>query len=234
MIEDIIKKHLSPPSEYIHGFADLSGLLHEKYKNYSYGITIGKRLDDTIVDALMNGPTIEYLRHYKQANKELREISLRIHDDLLAKGIDSLPVTPTVTKEMEGYEDYMENVYYDISHKMVATRAGLGWIGKTDLFISEKFGPRLRLVSILLAENPGCSAEPVESGKCGKCNICVVKCPASAANGLTWNTGVHRDQFFNALKCRQKCGELANKLLNSGERICGLCVSICPIGRRTA
>jgi epoxyqueuosine reductase QueG len=34
------------------------------------------------------------------------------------------------------------------SHKMVATRAGLGWIGKTDLFVSNKYGPRVRLASI--------------------------------------------------------------------------------------
>ena len=33
---------------------------------------------------------------------------------------------------------------------MIATRAGLGWIGKTDLFISKDIGARLRLVSILI------------------------------------------------------------------------------------
>ena len=57
-------------------------------------------------------------------------------------------------------EDYMEGLnklkvkIVDISHKMVATRAGLGWIGKADLFISSRFGPRLRLVSILINKKP--------------------------------------------------------------------------------
>lgn len=232
MVKNIIEKILTPGTEYLSGFADLKGLLPEKYKSYHYGITIGKRLNDTIVDALLSGPTIEYFRHYQEINNDLRAISLKISDELIDEGIESLPIIPTVTRGMEGYEEYMGNLYYDISHKMVATRAGLGWIGKTDLFISEKFGPRLRLVSILLKENPGCSDAPVESGRCGKCNICVVRCPAGAATGESWNTAVHRDQFFNARKCRKKCGELAQKHLNSSERICGLCVSVCPIGRK--
>jgi epoxyqueuosine reductase QueG len=32
---------------------------------------------------------------------------------------------------------------------MAATRAGIGWIGKKDLLVSEKFGPRNRLASVL-------------------------------------------------------------------------------------
>jgi epoxyqueuosine reductase QueG len=115
---------------------------------------------------------------------------------------------------------------------MVATRAGLGWIGKTDLLISKKFGPRLRLVTILLDRDPGTTAVPIDKSKCGKCNICVEKCPAQAANGMLWNIKVHRDLFFNAFKCREKCGELARQKLNVDERICGLCVSVCPIGRK--
>ena len=31
-------------------------------------------------------------------------------------------------------------------------------------------------------------------------------------------------------KCREKCGELAKERLNVDERICGLCVSVCPKG----
>ena len=37
----------------------------------------------------------------------------------------------------EQFDKSLPNLRYDISHKMVATRAGLGWIGKTDLFVSK-------------------------------------------------------------------------------------------------
>jgi len=66
---------------------------------------------------------------------------VRIQADLERSGIESLILPPTISFKVRGYEQYLEKLTYDLSHKMVATRAGLGWIGKTDLFISEAFGP---------------------------------------------------------------------------------------------
>jgi epoxyqueuosine reductase QueG len=37
----------------------------------------------------------------------------------------------------------------DLPHKTVATRAGLGWVGKSALLISDRFGAALRLTSVL-------------------------------------------------------------------------------------
>jgi epoxyqueuosine reductase QueG len=114
---------------------------------------------------------------------------------------------------------------------MVATRAGLGWIGKTDLFISKKFGPRLRLVSILLSTPVKPKSKPVEKNRCGKCNLCVDICPANAANGKLWDITVEREEFFDPWKCRKQCAEFGSSRLGLDVRICGMCVSICPIGK---
>ncbi len=233
MIKNIIKRNLIPIQKYIFGFADLRGLIDKKFADYQFGISIGKKLEDSIVDDLENGPTIEYFNHYRRINTELAELTQRIQSDLLRVGMESMILPPTISFKVKGYEKYLEKLTYDLSHKMVATRAGLGWIGKTDLFISETFGPRLRLVSILLKQDPGINSTPVEESKCGKCNICVVKCPAKAANGKLWNTNVYRDEFFNAYKCREKCAELTRQRLNVDERICGLCVCVCPLGNKS-
>jgi epoxyqueuosine reductase len=232
MIKNIIKKHLTPSEDFIFGFADLHGLIDRKFDGFYYGISIGRKLDDKIIDKLEFGPTIEYFKYYNQVNTDLAKLTGKIHADLLKMEVDSLSIIPTISPGTKGYEKYMQALTYDISHKMVATRAGLGWIGKTDLFISKAFGPRLRLVSMLINENPGIDSIPIDESKCGKCNICVEKCPANAANGKLWNTKVHRDEFFNAQICREKCGELAKKQLNIDERICGLCINVCPIGKR--
>jgi epoxyqueuosine reductase QueG len=114
---------------------------------------------------------------------------------------------------------------------MVATRAGLGWIGKTDLFISKKFGPRLRLVSILLSTPVKPKSKPVEKNRCGKCNLCVDICPANAANGKLWDITVEREEFFDPWKCHKQCAEFGRSRLGLDVRICGMCVSICPIGK---
>jgi epoxyqueuosine reductase QueG len=230
MIKEILKKNLIPSEEFIFGFADLRGLVDHKFNGFHYGISIGKRLDDKIIDDIKNGPTIEYYNYYHRINNELTELTSKIHTDLLKAGIDSINIKPTISDGSEEYNsEYLRTLTVDISHKMVATRAGLGWIGKTDLFISRVFGPRLRLVSILLNHKPEYNSFPVEESECGKCNICVIKCPANAANGRLWNIRIHRDEFFDAQKCREKCSELARKKFNIDIRLCGICVSVCPV-----
>jgi len=66
IIDDILKEHLLPAENYIFGFADLTGLLQNKFDGFNYGISIGRKLDYEIVDKVINGPTPEYYSHYRQ------------------------------------------------------------------------------------------------------------------------------------------------------------------------
>jgi epoxyqueuosine reductase QueG len=230
MIERVLKKHLKPEEDYIYGFADLTGLLNPKFEGFNYGISIGRLLADQIVNSIIHGPTKEYYSHYKQINEELEQLTINISKDLNIDGIESIDIEPTVnTSELDSI--YSKTLRTDLSHKMVATRAGLGWIGKTDLFISKKFGPRLRLVSILLSTPVKPKSKPVEKNRCGKCNLCVDICPANAANGKLWDITVEREEFFDPWKCRKQCAEFGSSRLGLDVRICGMCVSICPIGK---
>jgi epoxyqueuosine reductase QueG len=230
MIERVLKKHLKPEEDYIYGFADLTGLLNPKFEGFNYGISIGRLLADQIVNSIIHGPTKEYYSHYKQINEELEQLTINISKDLNIDGIESIDIEPTVnTSELDSI--YSKTLRTDLSHKMVATRAGLGWIGKTDLFISKKFGPRLRLVSILLSTPVKPKSKPVEKNRCGKCNLCVDICPANAANGKLWDITVEREEFFDPWKCRKQCAEFGRSRLSLDVRICGMCVSICPIGK---
>lgn len=217
-----------PSGDFIFGFADLKGLLSSKFDGFQFGISLGKRLENKIIDKLQDGPTIEYYHYYNRINRELADLSKKIQDDLSQVGIESIAIAPTILLDAKENEIYLKNLVYEISHKMVATRAGLGWIGKTDLLISYAFGPRLRLTSILLKQNPGINSIPVDESKCGNCKLCVLRCPAEASNGKLWNIKTERNEFFDAFKCREKCGELAREKLNVRERICGLCVCVCP------
>ena len=230
MISKIIENNLSPLTDYIYGVADLTGLVDKNYGEYKYGISIGRRLNDSIIDNIKSGPTIEYFNHYNQINNELTDIAERIKDELKKTNIESIIIKPTIHTNSKEFKKYLKTLTVGISHKMVATRAGLGWIGKTDLLISKDFGPRLRLVSLLINRKPEIDSLAIESSKCGNCDICIKSCPAQAANGIPWNIHIHRDKFFNAHKCREKCGELSRQNLNIDKRICGICVAVCPIG----
>ena len=230
-IEKIVRNHLLPAENYIWGFAELTGLLQNKFSGFDFGISIGQRLDSSIVDKVVNGPTLEYYTHYKKANKDLAMLTKQISEDLNENEIETQNIDPTVsTSELDTV--YFKTLRTDLSHKMVATRAGLGWIGKTDLFISKKFGPRLRLVSILLKTPVKSKSRPFDISHCGNCNICVEICPAKAANGKLWDITVEREEFFDPWKCRNQCAEFGRTKLGINARICGICVAACPIGRK--
>jgi len=196
-IPTILKKHLQPADDFIYGFADLRGLIDAKFGDFTFGISIGKRLDPQIVDKIVTGPTLEYFSHYRAMNEELSRISHRISQELNKIGIQTLTISPSVTTE-ELNTTYNTTLRTDLPHKMVATRAGLGWIGKTALFISSKFGPRLRLVTILTSHPLPLIEEPVTSSRCETCVLCIDACPAKAANGKSWTIHVDRDEFFDA------------------------------------
>jgi epoxyqueuosine reductase len=232
MIEKILKKHLIPEQDYIYGFADLNGVLDKKFEGFNWGISIGMKLSDNIVDPVIHGPTKEYYSHYRQINKDLKQLTINISKDLNNNGIKSLNIEPTVTTN-ELDSKYSRTLRADLSHKMVATCAGLGWIGKTDLFVSRKIGPRLRLVSILINSPVFPKTKPIIKSRCGTCNICVEKCPAKAANGLLWDINVKREDFFNPWKCREQCAEFGIIKLGIDARICGICVAVCPLGGKS-
>jgi epoxyqueuosine reductase QueG len=233
IINNILKEHLLPAENYIFGFADLTGLLQNKFIGFNYGISIGRKLDYKIVDKVNNGPTPEYYSHYRQINKDLSLLTKKISDDLNKNDIETLKIDPTVsTSELDSV--YFNTLRTDLSHKMVATRAGLGWIGKTDLFISREFGPRLRLVSILLKTPVKPKLKPVDMSRCGNCSICVDICPAKAANGKLWDITVDREVFYDPWKCRNQCAEFGMNRLGLDVRICGICVAACPIGQKNA
>ena len=217
------------------GFASMKGLLEAGLKKYDYCIVIGKKLDDAIVDGIEDGPTPDYLALYNRTNTELYNIGSGLSQQLFSLKIQNLLIKPTgITRDVKNYDP--ETLTYYFSHKMAATRAGLGWIGKTDLLVTRKFGPRVRFVSVLLDEplqKNGIPLEnfvrPVEKSECGKCRICVEKCPAGAGSGKEWDINTKRDSFFNARACMKKCRKLSHKNLGKKETICGICVKVCPV-----
>ena len=230
VINKILQEYAGESNDFVTGYADLRGLLHENYAAYISGIVIGRKLDYNIIDTISHGPNHEYYLLYRKTNKELTVLVKQISNELSRRGISSIPVLPTIG-EREIDNKYSETLRFDFSHKMAATRAGLGWIGKTDLFISEKFGPRLRLATILVKEPLFSFAQPYNDSKCGKCNICVDCCPAKAANGKLWNINIDRDEFYDAFKCREQCRILSKRKLKVDISLCGICVSVCPVGK---
>lgn len=213
------------------GFASLSGLTEPPWEKYHYGISIVRKLDDAIVDAIASGgPTKEYADYTNDVNEELQETADAIVACLTRRGVDAVAVEPTVPEcLLDGGRG--KPLRYSLSHKMVATRAGLGWIGKTDLLVTHDFGPRVRLASVLTAAKIAETGPPVTESLCGACVACVRKCPARVATGALWNTSVERDTFYDAAACRDYTREVSKRNFGEEVSVCGICLSVCPRGR---
>jgi epoxyqueuosine reductase QueG len=215
--------------DYVIGFADMGDLIKDHYP-YRYAIVIGKRLDDSIIDEIEYGPTMVYYELYKSTNDELNLITAQISRCLLQNGIPCAQIKAT-TQESDIPEGYAKTLRMNFSHKMAATRAGLGWIGKTDLLVSEEFGPRIRLATVLTNHRFDNLGIPITESRCGKCNICVEACPSHAASGKLWNVSLDRDKFYDAFKCRDMCRKLSLTRLDKKISLCGICICVCPQGK---
>ena len=229
-IETVLASHLGA-GRFEYGFADLRGLLDPEYDEFNYALSILRTLDDAIVDGISDGPTLPYYDQYNDINRRLTWTVDALAAFLEVEGIKARAIRPTID-ESDITEQFLTTLRLNFSHKMAATRAGLGWIGKTDLLISKKHGPRIRLASVLVTEQILEVDAPIEASRCGKCAQCVDACPADAANGKPWDIRTDRDLFLDAFACWKKCRELTQTRIDKEESICGICIAACPIGRR--
>jgi len=227
----VIKSILPKGKNYLVGYADLQDLLPDRYLGFDYGIVLGRRLDDDVISSLENGPNIQYYNHYTAVNQELSEAAHLVCEQIHRFDAQALVVEPTIQdKDLD--KNFIKTLRFDFSHKMAATRAGLGWIGKTALFISKTYGPRVRLVTVLTNYPLPVCTRPVEESQCGACDLCVRHCPAQAANGLAWNINVDRNDFFDPFACLKKAHELSLSNFGKEVSLCGKCIVVCPIGKK--
>lgn len=219
-LNDEIQDKLNSKGASIVGFADLTNISYEIRNDLKNGIVIGIQLNPKIVKTINPGPSLDYYNEYNQVNERLDVLSDYTEQFLISKGYDA-------------FSKSRKNVYIDqntkrtdLPHKTIATRAGLGWIGKCALLITEQFGAAVRFTTILTNAKIGVGT-PINNSKCGDCEECKKICPAEAVRGYNWDINLERDTFFKALLCRDKIIERGKKLKLT-EGMCGLCIHICP------
>ncbi len=195
------------------GVADVTGWresFHLPSKGlFPLGISLAFRLSDPIIDELKERPTLLYYHHYKQVNYFLDRLALIISSFIQDQGWKALPIPASQTIDWQRQLGHL-------SHKLVAQRAGLGWIGRSNLLVTPQYGARVRLVTIL-TDMPLSPSTPAE-GDCGDCRDCLPACPVGA---------IKEDQKdFDHMRCFEKLKQF-RKLGYVGQYICGLCVKAC-------
>jgi epoxyqueuosine reductase len=204
------------------GFADLRDIAPEGYPR---GVSVAIGVPPDIVRMLQQGgPNARYLAEYRAMNEKL--------DELITLGAAFF--------RRQGYRALARRVaevpQWDyrtpLPHKTVATRAALGWIGKSALLVTPQYGPAVR-ISTILTDAPLQCAEPITTSRCGKCSVCVDNCPGKAISGTLWEAGMDRDALFELDKCMGACHEMTRSSdIGQGMTLCGRCFAVCPYTKR--
>ncbi len=219
MIAEIKRRMLEEGID-LFGTADLSNLLPQRFEATPYSITLGVHLSGNVMDEVKSGPTQRYFQHYRTVNAFLDMCALKCIIYLQRNGYDACAIPASQSTSESGLEG-------DFPHKTAATMAGLGFIGKSALFISGEYGPRVRLATVLTnlpMESPG-----IMQPKCGSCEKCVKACPSGAITGNTWAMETAREALVDAALCSRW---MKQKYQHIGRGVvCGVCAAVCPFGK---
>jgi len=172
-------------------------------------VCIAVRLSDAIIDEIGDHPTLAYYHHYRRINNLLDDACLKLANFIQDKGFYGYPVAAS---QISNWQKQTA----DVSHKHIAVQAGLGWIGRNNLLVTEEFGCRIRLASVL-TDMPLESSAPLAQD-CGNCTECIDICPAQAIK-------MNKEEFGH-IKCFEKLKEFRNKGY-AGQYICGVCLKAC-------
>lgn len=201
------------------GFADVEELVPDEYTELPHGISIGIRLSDQIVNNLISGPTPLYAYHYHVVNHYLNDLAIKVMNYLQRDGHAALPIPASLTIDFKQHRGHL-------SHKMVATRAGLGWIGKSALLVTNTFGPRVRFVTVL-TDAPLRMGNPILESQCDDCRNCVKACPVGAIKGVNWSVKSNRADLLDVDRCAEF---IEQNRAEVGAPVCGVCIQACPKG----
>lgn len=219
-----IEKKLYDMGACLIGYCDLNDYTVEGMEELKFGISIGVALSKSIVQQINKGPTYLYYHHYRTVNALIDQITLRCSIMLEEGGYKAIPIAASQSVHM-GKEPH----YGLFSHKLAAVKCGLGWIGRSSLFVSNKYGSGLRLGTILTNKQLPVNKDNIQEPACGECRRCVDSCPAEAIKGKQWELNCSRDDIFDANACNEYMRKNYDKIGRGS--VCGICMSVCPYNK---
>jgi epoxyqueuosine reductase len=209
------------------GFADLREIDPKARDGFPFGIPFAVALEPRIISEIREGPTKSYVEECRRADSLLDTLGLAAARFIIDKDYRAQPRTKPGA-------EYPENLTTRLPQKTVASRAGLGWIGKCALLITEEFGSAVRL-GYVLTDDPLTTNKPINTSRCHDCQACVEVCPAQALTGKDWHIGIERNALLDAFACQKTARDILTKRTGGeiqGRTFCGMCIAACPLTQK--
>lgn len=188
----------------------------------SIGIVLPKSIIELLSDRNKYENVLQYKIHaYDVINNRLDNFASIVSSIIQRNGYKVMPLPAAERIDSD-------KVCASLSHKLTARLAGFGWIGKSCLLITPKYGPRVRWTSVL-TDAPFKENEEILESRCGNCDRCAKICPSQAILGRNYVESEPRELRLDV----KKCEEYFNKMKEEGKlEICGMCMYACPFGSR--
>lgn len=216
----LIKERVAALGAIVAGFADLSRLPERERAGFPRAVALAAAVEARAVAGARERPTEAFVQANRDAAALLREgekVVVARLTELGWRAVSDLPKDPATHAPL-------------LPQKTAATLAGLGWVGRSGLLATERFGTAVRLF-VVLTDAPLPPDAPVTASRCGSCARCRDACPAGAISGRIWSPEMDPAGFFNAGACSAQRNCAAETAGLSGKH-CGICINACPWTRR--
>lgn len=188
-----------------------------------------------VLPVLETTPSVYYNEHQNNLNAVLESEIIRLSSFLNAAGFASMPTARGGYSEMSVL---IEKPAAAFSHRHAAYHAGLGAFGRNNVFLTKKYGPRIRFATVLTAATQEELGVPAKYQKkrllrkekfarksiCIECMACTRFCPVGALSD-------DPAQPYPVSKTdKSRCAAYLDRLGKQGTSRCGVCIKVCPVG----
>ena len=188
-----------------------------EFPSLDYGIALVLKLPRQAIQLLIDDEFRRYWKIFHNQIDILTDIALKAESLIKDNGYDAFALT------MQRNECDMEKLLSKLPYKTLATTSGLGWVGRSALFVCEEYGSAVALSGIL-TDMPLDVGQPITDSYCDDCEECQKACPVDAINPKKWNSRLNRSDIIDI----EACSEYVIDQFKSGLG-CSKCLSNCKL-----
>lgn len=192
---DELKKYLLECGASKVGYANVRGLASD-FVDLPNGISLVLKLPKEAMEYLKDDDFISYWKCFHIKVAELKSIALKGEKHIKNLGYDAFALT------MERNECDMEKLLSILPYKTIATKSGIGWIGRSALLVTPEYGSAIALCTIL-TDMPLEFDTPITDSECDECTNCQDACPVDAINPQKWNARLNREDIIDIEACSE-------------------------------
>ena len=213
---DELKKYLLNLGVSKVGYADVKGLASE-FVDLPNGISLVLKIPKETIQLVIDEDYEDYWKSFHKQIAILTDIALKGEEYIKDLGYNAFALTMTRN------ECDMEKLLSILPYKTIATKSGLGWIGRSALFVTPEYGSAVALGAIL-TDMPLEFGTPITDSECDECENCQKACPVKAINPQKWNDRLNREDIIDI----EACGEYIIDQYKNGLG-CTKCMSECKL-----